>query len=111
MCGKWMLAGAAAMIVCIVAAGTTVAAPADDATQNAAVPAAHEGTVVSVTANKLTMKDEAGKEHSHTVGTDAKITVNGKPGKLEDLKMGVKIQVMTGEAGKVLSISTIDKAK
>jgi hypothetical protein len=111
MWGKWMLAGAAAVALGCLTAGTMATAHADEASQNVAVPAAHEGTVVSVTANKLTMKDEAGKEHSHTVGADAKITVNGKPGKLEDLKMGVKIQVMTGEAGKVLSISTVDKVK
>ena len=111
MWGKWMLAGAAAVALGFVAVGTTVAAPADEAGQNAAVPASHKGTVVSVSANKLTMKDEAGKEHSHMVGQDAKITVNGKPGKLEDLKAGVKIQVMTGEAGKVLSIATVDEVK
>jgi hypothetical protein len=111
MLGKWMLAGAAAVALGLVATGTAWAEPATGAEPVVAAPAAHEGTVVSVTANKLTMKDEAGKEHSHMVGADAKITVNGKPGKLEDLKTGVKIQVMTGEAGKVLAISTVDKVK
>ena len=57
----------------------------------------HEGTVVSVTETKLTMTDKDGKEHSHDVGTDAKIMIDGKDGKLADLKKGDKIKVTTGE--------------
>lgn len=71
----------------------------------------HDGTVVSTSAGKLTMKDETGKEHSHDVGPTVKITVNGKPGKLDDLKMGMRIRVMTDENGQVMAISTIDTEK
>src|SRR5688572_8604915 len=33
-----------------------------------------DGTVVSVSADKLTMRDTAGKEHSHVLAKDVKIT-------------------------------------
>jgi hypothetical protein len=53
---------------------------------------AHEGTVVKVADGKLTMK--SGKdEHTHDVGADAKITVDGKAAKLDDLKEGQKVKV------------------
>jgi hypothetical protein len=76
----------------------------------AANPMMHEGMVVSAGAGKLTMKDKSGKEHSHVVGNDAKITVHGKPGRLEDLKLGMPIRVTT-EGEKVLAVATIDDMK
>jgi len=59
----------------------------------AADDATHEGKVVKVEAGKLTMTDKAGKEHSHAIGKDVKITVDGKEAKLEDLKPGQQITV------------------
>jgi hypothetical protein len=76
----------------------------------AANPVIHEGVVVSAGAGKLTMKDKAGKEHSHLVGSEVKITVHGKPGKLEDLQLGVPIRV-TVDGSNVLAVSTIDDMK
>jgi hypothetical protein len=73
-------------------------------------PTTHEGMVVSAGSGKLTMKDKAGKEHSHVIGNEAKITVHGKPGKLEDLKLGMPIRVTT-EGEKVLAVATIDDMK
>ena len=55
----------------------------------------HDGKVVSLTGNILLMKVEKGKEHLHTLATDAKITCNGKLSKLSDLKAGMKIRVTT----------------
>ncbi len=63
----------------------------------------HEGTVVSATASMLVMTDNAGKEHSHTVGSDVKVTIDGKDSKLTDLKKGDKITVGTKD-GKVVSV-------
>src|SRR5262245_61805135 len=80
------------------------------ATAVAADPATHEGMVVSVSAGRLTMKDKAGKEHSHAVGPDAKVTIHGKPARLEDLKAGMPIRVTT-EGDKVLAVATIDEMK
>ena len=55
----------------------------------------HQGTVVSVTGNKLVMTDSAGKEHSHTVIQNAKVTIDGRDAKLDELKTGMKIKVTT----------------
>lgn len=74
-------------------------------------PQMHKGTVVSASANRLVMKDTGGKEQSFTVELTTKVTVNGKPGRLEDLQETMPIQVTTDEKGKVLAVSTIDKDK
>jgi hypothetical protein len=85
-------------------AGPIEIAPAGD-------PQLHKGTVVSATDNRLVMKDSSGKEHSYTVDSVTKITVNGKPGRLEDLQETMPVQVTTDEKGKVLAVSTMDKDK
>jgi hypothetical protein len=74
-------------------------------------PQLHKGTVVSASANRLVMKDTMGKEQSFTVDHTTKVTVNGQPGKLEDLQETMPIQVALDEKGKVLTVSTIDKDK
>ena len=54
----------------------------------------HTGMVVSIGAGKLTMSDKDGKnEHTHDVAKDAKITLNNKECKLEDLKKGTTVKV------------------
>jgi hypothetical protein len=72
-------------------------------------PNVHEGKVKEVKAadGKLIMTDKDGKnEHSHFVAKDAKITVDGKPGKLEDLKPGQVIRVTTKKKDdKVLAVA------
>src|SRR5262245_11444953 len=78
---------------------------------SAADPQLHQGTVVSAGSGRLVMKDEAGKEQSFTIEPATKITVNGKPGKLEDLQATMPVQVMTDQKGMVLTVSTIDKEK
>jgi hypothetical protein len=79
--------------------------------QARAEPRMQQGTVVSASAGKLTMKDKSGKEHSFTVPEAARVTVNGKPGKLEDLSETMPVQVTTDEKGTVLAVSTIDRDK
>ena len=46
----------------------------------------HQGKFVSAEDHKLTMTDKSGKEHTHMVTEDAKITCDGKKCKLEDLR-------------------------
>lgn len=54
----------------------------------------HEGKVVKVAVNKLTMTDKDGeKEHAHTVPATAQVTCDGKNCKLDDLKAGYKVKV------------------
>ena len=74
-------------------------------------PQIHKGTVMSASAGRLVMKDMAGKEQSFMIDAMTKVTVHGKPGKLEDLQETMPVQVATEASGKVLSVSTIDKEK
>lgn len=74
-------------------------------------PQMHEGTVVSAGAGKLTIKDKGGKDQSFAVDGTTRITVNGKPGRLEELKESTRVQVMIDDKGKVLTVATIDKEK
>jgi len=64
----------------------------------------HEGTVVSASEGKLVMTDKDGKEHSHDVGPAATVTIDGKAGKLTDLRKGDKITVTMGADNKVTKI-------
>jgi hypothetical protein len=57
-----------------------------------------DGTFVSVSADKLTMADKDGKEHSHLLAANATVTCDGKTCTAEDLKAGIRIRVMTDEA-------------
>jgi uncharacterized protein (TIGR03000 family) len=57
----------------------------------------HEGQVVSFNNHELVMKGSDGKEHNHTLANDAKVTIDGKPAKAEDLKANMKIEVTTKE--------------
>jgi hypothetical protein len=69
----------------------------------------HEGKVVKVEAGKLTMTDKDGKnEHTHAIPADAKITLDGKASKLEDLKAGQSVKVTVEKKDEKLSIVSID---
>lgn len=52
-----------------------------------------DGTVVKVTRDKLTMTDKEGKEHSHTLVANVKVTCDGKTCTAADLKAGMRIRV------------------
>jgi hypothetical protein len=72
----------------------------------------HEGKVVKVETGKLTMTMTGDtKEHVHNVAADAKITLDGKEAKLEDLKKGFDIKVWLNEAKAVSKIEASSKAK
>lgn len=91
---------AAAMIVAVVAP-----------TAPAANPVEKDGTVISAGAGKLVMKDKDGKQQSLTIDAETRVLINGRPGKLEDLKQTMPIRVMISSEGKVLSVATIDGHK
>src|SRR5438552_3933214 len=61
------------LTLCLVALALAcfVAAPA--VAEDKADKDTHEGKVVSVTGNKIVMSDAQGKEHTHTLATDAKV--------------------------------------
>ena len=55
----------------------------------------HDGKLVSIFGNKLVMTNKNGKEHSHTLTADVKLTLDGKACQAADLKPGTKIRVTT----------------
>jgi hypothetical protein len=54
-----------------------------------------DGLVVSVSGDKLTMTNKDGKEHSHTLPANVKVTRDGKASTVSDLKPGMRIRVTT----------------
>lgn len=77
----------------------------------AADPQTQVGMVVSAGPSQLVVSDMAGKEQTHQVNAEAKVTVNGKPARVEDLKMGMRVRVTLESPGKVLAVATIDNLK
>jgi len=71
----------------------------------------HDGKVVSITGDKLVMANKDGKEHSHALARDVKLTLDGKACKAADLKAGTRIRVTTRGADKQLAtrIEGLDK--
>jgi sporulation protein YlmC with PRC-barrel domain len=59
---------------------------------------AHQGLVVATAANKLTMTDMEGQnQHSHIIGPDVQITLNGESADLDDLQKGHQVKVTTAD--------------
>ena len=71
----------------------------------------HEGKVVRAGDGKLVMTDKEGKEHSHEVALDAKITCDGLECKLEDLKKDFPIKVTTEKKGDKTVVTKIEARK
>jgi hypothetical protein len=71
----------------------------------------HQGELVSVVGSKLTMKGKDGKEHSHMLSEDAKMTLDGKTCQAQDLKAGMDIRVTTIRTDEKVAncIEAIDK--
>jgi hypothetical protein len=57
-----------------------------------------DGTVVSVSGDKLTMTNKEGKENSHALAANVKVTCDGKTCTAADLKAGMRIRVTTNDA-------------
>jgi len=81
-----------ALVLAVLALAVFAAAPALALDKKADT---HEGTFVKAAADgkSFTMKSKEGKEHSHDLAADAKVSCDGKDCKLADLKADVKIKV------------------
>jgi preprotein translocase subunit SecF len=83
------------------------------ATENATTTSENttDGAVVKVSGDKLTMTDKEGKEHSHTLATNVKVTCDGKTCTAVDLKAGMKIRVTAESAAphEATRIEALDK--
>ena len=73
--------------------------------------ATFDGKVVSMTGDKLVMANKEGKECSHTLAKDAKLTRDGTVCKAADLKAGNKIRVTTKKDDRNVAtgIESLDK--
>jgi len=93
-------------------------AKAADKAEKGAKANTHEGTVVRVEGDKLVMKGKAkdgaeGKEHTHTLSDNAKVTCDGKACKLTDLKAGQRVRVTTKKDDKSVAVrvEALDKQR
>ena len=78
---------------------------------NETVESTHDGKFVSLTGNKLEMTSYKGKEHTHLLAFEAKVTCDGNECKASDLKSGMKIRVTTlnGDKRVATHIEALDK--
>ena len=103
---KLLSVGAIALALFVLSA-PTLSAKDDDAPK-------HDGKVVSVSGDTIVMTnkdDKDGKEHSHTLSADAKVTLDGMACKAEDLKAGMRIRVTTKKDDKKVAthVEALDK--
>jgi hypothetical protein len=75
-------------------------------------PGTHEGTVVKAEEGKLTMTAKDNKtKHTHDIGPDAKITIDGKEGKLTDLRAGFPVKVTIEKKGQDNVVTKVEARK
>jgi hypothetical protein len=70
-----------------------------------------EGVVVSAAKTTLVIVDKQSKQHSYQVGDKVPVRINGKIGKLEDLKKTTPVAVTVDKKGMVTQVATIDLMK
>lgn len=90
-------------------------APAAPATPAAVAPAGEKMAVVFVGANKISVKPGNGKDKSiestkYAVTPETKITINGEPAQLTQIKPGHKV-IITAVAGQPDVAATISMTK
>ena len=73
--------------------------------------ATHDGTVISVTRDKLDMTNKEGIEHSHALTADAKLTLDGEACTVADLKPGTKnrVTLQRDAPNAAIRVEAIDK--
>jgi hypothetical protein len=70
-----------------------------------------EGVVVSAEKGKLVITDKKSAQHSYDINPKVPVRVNGKMGRLEDLKKTMPVTVTVEKSGKVVQVATIDLMK
>jgi hypothetical protein len=93
-------------LLMLVAMGTVALANAAPAL---AADDIHEGKVLSVSDNKISVLDNRdGETETFTVNADTKITRDGKPAKLRDILAGDKAKIIASGEGKELVAKSIE---
>jgi hypothetical protein len=93
------------------AGDATVASKIEAIKKNATFSNTHDGKFVSMSGATFIMTGQDGKEHTHNLAADAKVTCDGKPCKISDLSAGMKIRVTTRQSDKnaATEIEALDK--
>lgn len=99
---KWLTTLAAVLAVAFLATSVTMAEEGKKEKKERP-PAAAWGEVVSVSDTEVVLKNKQGEVHVK-VNASTKVKVNGKEGKLSDIKPGMKATVPTLENGVAQSI-------
>jgi hypothetical protein len=70
-----------------------------------------EGKFISVIDNKLIVRNNEGKEHSHLLAKNVKVTCDGTDCTVENLKFGRRIRVTTKKDDRnvAISVESLDK--
>ena len=99
MLNRILVLGACLAVAAFVGMAVADVKPADNT---------HTGVVVTAADGKLTMTGKDGKEHTHAVAKDAKISCDGKDCKLEDLKKGQTATVTVEKQGDDTVVTKIE---
>lgn len=94
------------LVLAVIALALVVALPVLAANENTV-----EGMVVSAAGGKLVAADKDKTELKFTVAPDAKITIDGKAAKLEDLKRGTFVRLTTKKDDKTVAMTIEAKTK
>lgn len=65
----------------------------------------HEGWVASIIGDELTTTCSEGKKHRHTVDADTRVTCDGHPQKVADLKVGTPVRVTIHEFDHTVAVA------
>jgi hypothetical protein len=66
------------------------------------------GKVVVAGSGKLTIVDKDGDNEDFIISSDTKITLNGKPGRLDQLKAGDSVKVTATVSGEKMAASQVE---
>jgi len=66
------------------------------------------GKVVVASADKLTIVDKDGDNEEFIISADTKITLDGKPGRLDQLKAGDSVKVTATVSGEKIRASLVE---
>lgn len=97
------------ILLFLIAGWATLPAPciASPLVQASAADQTFDGKVVVAVAGKLTIIDTEGDNTDFIVNAATKITLDGKPGRLEQLKAGDRVQIQAQIAGQKLTALSI----
>jgi hypothetical protein len=59
-------------------------------------PGTHNGRIITITGDRIVTKAAGEAEHSSLVARNVRVTRDGRPCRVDDLKLGVSVRVTVG---------------